>query len=107
MHACAFAGNFFWFMFAVMTSKTSALLLAPTLLLAISIATLGAPQTVRLDYYHTGNSKQEVFSLDHVVVEPLPWPGDMSKTIDTTNLGKYLFEVRDKKSNRLLYSRGF
>jgi hypothetical protein len=107
IHACAFAGDFFWFMFAVMTSKTSALLLAPTLLLAISIAALGAPQTVRLDYYHTGNSKQEVFSLDHVVIEPLPWPGDMSKTIDTTNLGKYLFEVRDKKSNRLLYSRGF
>jgi hypothetical protein len=68
---------------------------------------LATPDTMRLDYYHTGNSKQEVFSIDHVVIEPLPWPGNMSKTIDDTNLGKYFFEVRDQKSKRLLYSRGF
>ena len=92
-------------MFAAMTSKTSALLLAPALLLVISIAALAAPQTMRLEYYHTGNSKQEVFSLDRVVVEPLPWPGDMSKTIDDTNLGKYFFEVLDRNTKRVLYSR--
>src|SRR6266498_223865 len=66
-----------------------------------------APTTMRVDYYHTGNSTQEMFSLDRVVIEPLTWPGDMSKAIDDTNLGKYFFEVRDKKTSRLLYSRGF
>jgi len=66
-----------------------------------------APQTMRLDYYHTGNSTQEVFSVDRVVLEPLSWPGDLSKNIDDTNLGKYFFEVRDQKSKRLQYSRGF
>jgi hypothetical protein len=66
-----------------------------------------APQTMRLDYYHTGNAKQEVFSVDRVVIEPLPWPGDLSKAIDSTNLGKYFFEVRDAKTKQLLYSRGF
>ncbi len=102
----AFAGNLFWFMFAAMVRKIS-LLVAPALLLVCSLAALAAPQTIRLDYYHTGNSKHEVFSIDHVVLEPLPWPGDLSKTIDETNLGKYFFEVRDSKTKRVLYSRGF
>jgi hypothetical protein len=79
------------------------------LLTIIMLASAGfaAPQTMRLDYYHTGNSKQEVFSVDRIVIEPLPWPGDMNKTVDDSNLGKYLFEVRDPKSGRMLYSRGF
>ncbi|PYR98508.1 MAG: peptidase M64 [Acidobacteria bacterium] len=66
-----------------------------------------APRTMRLDYYHSGNASQEMFSLDRVVVEPLAWPGNPRKTIDDTNLGKYLFEVRDRKTNQTLYSRGF
>lgn len=66
-----------------------------------------APQTMRLDYYHTGNSKQELFSVDRVVSEPLPWPGDPQQAVDTTNLGKYFFEVRDLASKKILYSRGF
>ena len=62
---------------------------------------------MRLDYYQTGNATQEMFSFDRVVIEPLPWPGDMSKAIDSTNLGNYFFEVRDVATNKLLYSRGF
>jgi hypothetical protein len=65
------------------------------------------PRTMRVDYYHTGNTSQELFSLDRIVVEPLPWPGNPRKTIDETNLGKYLFEVRDRNTNRILFSRGF
>lgn len=65
------------------------------------------PRTMRLDYYHTGNTTQEMFSVDRVVIEPLPWPGSMSQTIDNTNLGLYFFEVRDKATGKLLYSRGF
>jgi len=103
----SFAGNGFWFMFAVMIRNILVLLLATALLLVCSIAALAAPVTMRLDYYHTGNSKQEVFSVDRLVSEPLPWPGDMSKAIDDTNLGKYFFEVRDQKTRRVLYSRGF
>jgi IgA peptidase M64/peptidase M64-like protein len=63
--------------------------------------------TMRVDYYHTGNEKQEHFSLDRIVVEPLPWPGNPAKAIDTTERGKYFFEVVDVASNRVLYSRGF
>jgi len=66
-----------------------------------------APRTMRVDYYHTGNSKQEWFSLDRVVLEPLQWPGDLEKSIDESQLGNYRFEVRDKRGGKLLYSRGF
>jgi len=62
---------------------------------------------MRLDFYHTGNATQELFSVDKIVLEPLPWPGNPQRAIDETNLGKYLFEVRDRATNRLMYSRGF
>ena len=76
-------------------------------LFLLSAALKAAPATMRLDYYHIGDAKREVFSMDRVVIEPLPWPGDMTRTIDDTNLGKYFFEVRDQQTTRLLYSRGF
>jgi hypothetical protein len=66
-----------------------------------------APATMRLDFFHTGNATQELFSVDRVVLEPLPWPGRLERSVDETNLGKYLFEVRERTTNRLLYSRGF
>ena len=62
---------------------------------------------MRVDYFHTGNAAEEVFSLDRVVLEPLPWPGNPRRPIDDTNLGKYFFEVIDRTTNRVLYSRGF
>ena len=65
------------------------------------------PRTLRVDYYHTGNSHEEWFSLDRVVLEPLEWPGNLNKAIDESQLGNYLFEVRERGSGKLLYSRGF
>src|SRR5687768_4615402 len=82
----------------------------PAVTLAASVglsepAAAAPPLTMRVDYYHTGNATDERFSLDRVVVEPLPWPG--GRAIDDTNLGKYFFEVIDRASNRTIYSRGF
>ncbi len=67
------------------------------------------PSTMRVDFFHTGNDSSEMFSLDRVVVEPLPWPGAMSQKarVDSLNLGLYMFEVYDQKTNELLFSRGF
>jgi len=87
-----------------------ALGVAAFLLLSIlSLATLSpaTPRTLRVDYYHTGNSHEEWFSLDRVVLEPLEWPGNLNKSIDESQLGNYLFEVRERGSGKLLYSRGF
>jgi len=66
-----------------------------------------AAQTMRVDYYHTGNEKEERFSLDRIVIEPLPWAGNPKQPIDRTNLGKYFFDVVDAASGTTLYSRGF
>ena len=84
------------------------LVFAATILVSLFVINaLAATPTMRLDYYHTGDASQEVFSLDRVVIEPLPWPGNPAQAIDSSNLGKYLFEIRDLKSKQLLYSRGF
>jgi len=66
-----------------------------------------APATLRVDYLHSGDAHEEHFALERVVLEPLPWPGDLAKTIDDTNLGNYRVEVIDRATQRLLYSRGF
>jgi hypothetical protein len=60
-----------------------------------------------VDYFHTGTASEEHFSIDRLVLEPLPWPGNPDRPIDDTNSGKYFFEVRDRASDRVLYSRGF
>jgi hypothetical protein len=70
-------------------------------------ATVAPPPTLRVDYVHSGNAREEHFALERVVLEPLPWPGDPEQTIDDSNLGKYLFEVIDRATRRVLYSRGF
>ncbi len=75
--------------------------------LLFSVLGAGAPRTLRVDYYHTGNAHEEWFSLDRVVLEPLEWPGNPHKAIDESQLGDYLFEVREQSSGKLLYSRGF
>ena len=76
-------------------------------LLTARAADAQSPRTLRLDYYHTGTATSEVFALDRLVVEPAPWPGNPARAVDDTNLGKYLFEVIDRASNRVVYSRGF
>jgi len=79
-----------------------------SLILVCALPALAAtPATMRLDYFHTGNINQELFSVDRVVIEPLPWPGNASKSSDSTNRGVYYFEVKDLSSERVLYSRGF
>ena len=82
-------------------------LLALSSVLLFAAVAVAATPAMRLDYYHTGDATSEVFSVDRVVIEPLPWPGPPSQAIDSSNLGKYLFEVRDAKTKQLLYSRGF
>ncbi len=83
------------------------LLFALAMMFAFAVCAMAQTRTMRVDYYHTGNASQEIFSLDRIVIEPLAWPGNSQKAIDDTNLGKYLFEVVDRSTNRVLYSRGF
>jgi hypothetical protein len=68
---------------------------------------LCAPRTLRVDYYHSGNSETEMFSLDQVVLEPLAFPGNLAQPIDTTLRGKYLFEIVASGSQEPVWSRSF
>lgn len=63
-------------------------------------------RTMRVDYLHRGGPSGESLTLDAVVTEG-EWAGSRTQLIDGTNLGKYLFEVADRSSNRVIYSRGF
>jgi hypothetical protein len=65
------------------------------------------PRTFRLDLVHAGGMGQEIVALERAVLEPLPWPGNPDRPVDPTGWGKYLFEVRDLATQRLLYSRGY
>jgi hypothetical protein len=62
--------------------------------------------TMRVDYFHSGGLGQEIVALDRVVSDG-PWPGSRTRLVDDLNLGKYLFEVIDRATNRTIYSRGF
>jgi hypothetical protein len=63
-------------------------------------------KTMRLDYFHSGNAKEEHFAKDRVVSDGI-WPGSKIQLLDRLNLGLYRFEVYSKADDRLLYSRGF
>ena len=86
-------------------------LLGAALMAAVSavptLALAAQPATVRVDYLHSGNALDEHYAMERVVIEPLPWPGNMARTIDNTNRGNNMVEVVDAKSGELLYSRGF
>ena len=82
-------------------------ILAAALCLTASTAAVApAPATWRLDFYHTGGPGIEVFSVDKVVVEPLPWSGPPGKDTDPQRFGTYRFELRDS-SGEVLFARGY
>jgi len=76
-------------------------------LLTTQTAFAASPQTMRIDFYHTGNSETEIFSLDRVVLEPLQFPGNLHQPIDKTLRGKYSFEIVDPQSGDIAWSRSF
>ena len=63
-------------------------------------------KTMRLDYYHTGNSETEHFAADKILSDG-EWYGSLTTLIDELELGYYLLEVIDQETKTLLYSRGF
>ncbi len=64
------------------------------------------PETMRVDYYHSGDAEEDRIALERVVADG-GWAGGRSRLADTLDLGQYCFEVRDRQSKRLLYARGY
>ncbi len=63
-------------------------------------------KTLRFDYFHTGKYKEEVFSFDEMVEEPI-WAGSKKNLIDNLNYGHYFAKVFDSKTNKLIFSKGY
>jgi hypothetical protein len=80
-------------------------------LLAVAVAAAQTPpspgRTMRVDYFHTGDAKQEIFSFDEAVVEPAVWSGHPTRAEDALRYGAYGFDVRDAATKRIVYARGF
>ena len=62
--------------------------------------------TFRFDYFHSGNTDNEQFSPDALLIENM-WAGSKTKLIDTNRLGLYKFEIIDTISKKVIYSQGF
>jgi len=62
--------------------------------------------TLRIDYFHTGDSSEEFITIDRIYEEG-KWAGNPNRLIDELNYGRYGVKVYDVGSNKLIYSRGF
>ncbi len=63
-------------------------------------------RTMRVDVFHTGDAKEEMFTIDRIIQEG-PWAGNPRRTITPFELGRYLLRVNDAASGTLIYSKGF
>lgn len=72
----------------------------------IDFTTYFENQTMRVDVFHTGDAKEEMFTIDRVIQEG-PWAGNPRRTVAPFELGRYLLRVSDATSGTLIYSKGF
>jgi hypothetical protein len=72
----------------------------------VSFVNYFSDKTMRLDYFHAGTENEEHFSVDRIVSDGI-WSGSKTKLIDDLRLGLYYYEIIDKESRQLLYSKGF
>jgi len=63
-------------------------------------------KTLRMDYYHSGNDKTEIYSFDELIEEP-HWGGSKVNLVDAFSYGKYMMKVFLAENDSLLYSRGY
>ncbi len=63
-------------------------------------------KTMRVDYFHSGTATEEHFSVDRILSDG-EWGGSLIHLIDELEYGLYFYEIQDKPSGKVLYSRGF
>ncbi len=63
-------------------------------------------KTLRMDYYHSGDSDSEAYYFDELIEEPY-WGGSKVNLVDTFEYGKYYMKVFNNSNDSLLYSRGY
>jgi len=63
-------------------------------------------KTLRIDYFHIGDAKEEFVTLDHVY-QYGTWAGSTKNLLDNFNNGKYYHKIYDAATNTLIFSKGF
>ncbi|MFZ2054297.1 MAG: M64 family metallopeptidase [Candidatus Aminicenantales bacterium] len=63
-------------------------------------------KTMRIDYFHVGNAREEAVTLDRVY-EQGTWAGSRRNLIDPFDIGRYAYKVYDVSSGSLIFSKGF
>ncbi|HMN17468.1 MAG TPA: M64 family metallopeptidase [Ignavibacteriaceae bacterium] len=63
-------------------------------------------ETLRIDYYHIGDAKTEVITIDKLHRYGI-WAGSLNNLIDDFNNGSYYLKIYDSNSGKLIYSKGF
>jgi len=63
-------------------------------------------KTMRVDYIHTGDAKEETITIDLVYQQGI-WAGSKKTLIDGLNYGRYCIKIYDSASGKLIYSKGF
>lgn len=82
-------------------------ILLPALLRAgqgFSFERFFANQTLRFDFYHSGDAKTEQFTPDRIYCYGT-WAGNPDRCVQTTELGTYKVKVVDIATNTLIYSK--
>jgi len=62
--------------------------------------------TLRIDYYHIGNSNSEEITLDKNYKYSV-WAGNKMKLLTKSKIGMYHVKIYDKKTQKLIYSNDF
>ncbi|MCJ7611787.1 MAG: IgA Peptidase M64 [Candidatus Aminicenantes bacterium] len=63
-------------------------------------------KTLRVDYFHVGDSRKEIITLDRVYEQGI-WAGSRLNLIDPFDNGRYAVKVIDPQTGRLIFCRGF
>ena len=85
------------------------LLFLPGLLLAqnsIDFDQYFLDKTMRIDYFHVGDAKEEFITLDRIFDQGI-WAGSKRRLVDYFNNGRYYIKIYDLASGKLIFSRGF
>jgi len=61
-------------------------------------------KTLRIDYYHSGDSASDEYSFDEMREEPY-WGGSQTNLLDPFNYGKYKVDVADSTSGKIIFSK--
>lgn len=63
-------------------------------------------KTMRIDYFHIGDAKEEFITLDQIYQQG-SWAGSKRNLIDNFNNGRYYVKVYDSSKGQLIFSKGF